>query len=200
LSRLAPSRYQLRLDRAMHRAASLATAKHLTLCRIVTYEFATQQDAVSGDGSMQFGQHWNPPGLRAVYGSLDPQTAFLECGYVRAFYNLPGASGELPNNLVILTLRAQLSRCVSFDEASFACHIGPSIVRRVKSEDWHKTNADGCTAVAQALGLSANRAGIQALIVPSWPNPGHQNCVIFPDQCPKGVIEILNCDQLPKRR
>ncbi len=38
-----------------------------------------------GEGAFRAGGRWNPPGVRAVYGSLDPATAILEvavhCGF-----------------------------------------------------------------------------------------------------------------------
>lgn len=56
----------------------LADGFHGVVYRSTGVRYASQQDFFSGAGAAAYGGRWNPPGINAVYASLDPVTAVRE--------------------------------------------------------------------------------------------------------------------------
>jgi len=63
-----------RIRDCLPRAVKLAE----TGFRSAGVRYANESDFVSGDGAAYYGGRWNPPGMKAVYMSLDPFTATKE--------------------------------------------------------------------------------------------------------------------------
>src|SRR5262249_11972546 len=58
--------------------------------RATSPQYANSKDLVSGMGAKKFGGRWNPPGeFTAVYGAVDPETAFAESLAQQRHYGLP---------------------------------------------------------------------------------------------------------------
>lgn len=60
-----------------------------TIFRSVSVRHARLNDIASGEGSFCFGGRWNPPGIRANYGSLTPEAAMAETLASARYYGIP---------------------------------------------------------------------------------------------------------------
>ena len=78
--------------------------------RSVELAYAHPDDVISGEGTRLYGGRFAKPGLRAVYGSLNEETAFRESAVRRCFwilrarchakYHSPRASSQLSRHKI----------------------------------------------------------------------------------------------------
>jgi len=162
--------------------------------RSVGVLYANEGDLISGEGAAYYGGRWNPPGIQAVYASLDPVTATRESFQEFIKY------GFKPDNIrprVMVGVKLKL-RCL-LDLRS------PSVRRKVGfrlddllQEDWHGIQSAGQEAWTQAIGRGCGLAGFEGLLVPSVTEGRGANVVVFPDRLrPESSIEPIGADELP---
>ena len=78
-----------------------------TIFRSVSVRHARLNDIASGEGSFCFGGRWNPPGIRANYGSLTPEAAMAETLASARYYGIP-VHTTMPR--VFVAMHAKFSR------------------------------------------------------------------------------------------
>jgi RES domain-containing protein len=191
---------QYLLLRARCRAfLSLATPWEGEAVRYTPLRFGKPTDLLSGEGSYQRGARFNARGtFRAVYASLDPQTATAEIDGVYGRYGLSAAgipaSAKRPQ--VRVFLRFRLERTLDLHD------------RRVRKEmevttaellaPWRDAHDGGEEAWTQAFGRAAHAVGFEALLFPSRHSRG-VNLVWFNDRLVKGSeVRILHEEDLRK--
>lgn len=131
---------------------------------------------MTGEGSRRHGQRWNPPGLAAVYFSLDHLTAYLEA---TAHYRYYGIRPEDQLPLVAVAVDIKLGRVLDLRLPKVASSLQLNLVQ-ILGEDWHAANQRREEAVTQAIGVAAAGAALNGLILPSVQAPETANLVAFP--------------------
>jgi RES domain-containing protein len=166
-----------RLRRGVGRCLTFERPWSGTVFRSVTPRYATSADLLSGQGARKHGDRWNPPGSFAVvYTSLTPETALAETLAQFRHYGIPEAQA-MPR--VFVAISVSLARMLDLTDGKTRHALGVSR-DRMRREPWRRRQAAGREAVTQAVGRAAFEAGLEALLVPSAPDPGGGNLVIFP--------------------
>jgi RES domain-containing protein len=163
-----------------------------TIFRSATIDHGSAEDLISGHGSAIAGGRWNPPGLRAVYGSLKAGLSVDESfnAILRGF----GFSIEDIHPRVIVGIELNL-------EAVFILKPSSEIPEWIDYDhlltvDWRAENAEGRETVSQAFGRAVAQFG-EALIMGSSVRPG-LNIAIFPDSIrPGSIFRVIHGDELP---
>ena len=157
-------------------------------------KYANESDLTSGDGAGYYGGRWNPPGIKAVYMSLDPITATKES------YQEFTKFGFETNSIrprVIVGVKLKLRRLLDLTDARVRRRLGFRL-DELMEEDWHSIQCAGDESWTQAIGRGCRSAGFEGLIVHSARNRRGKNVVAFPDKLDKGsVIELLAKEELP---
>ena len=145
--------------------------------------YCRSSDLVSGLGSAQWGGRWNPPeSFRAVYASLDPETAMAESLATFRYYGW-ALYEAMPR--VFRALEVRLSAVLELQSP-------PGRLEAALAEDWRVLQASGQESTSQAIGRAAFEAGLEALRVPSHARPGRFNLVVFPENLqPGSLLRVL---------
>ncbi len=163
-----------------------------TIFRSVSVRHSRLSDISSGEGSFRFGGRWNPPGIRANYGSLTPETAMAET-LASARYHGFAVHTAMPR--VFVAMEASLSRILDLSD--------PQVLRTAKVStgslvkvDWRTEMDSGKTPITQAIGKLAAFHQLEALLVPSAAALGQLNLVTFVDNLqPGSQLEVLSPDE-----
>ena len=153
---------------------------------------ATVEDLMSGRGAEIAGGRWNPPGLRTVYGSLNPGLSVDESlGAILRGY------GFVPDDLhprVLAGIEVKLEAVFLLDPAKgFPEWLDYDRMLKV---DWRAENGEDRETASQALGRAVAAKG-EALITGSAVRSG-MNIVLFPDSLrPESSIRIIHGEELP---
>jgi RES domain-containing protein len=165
-----------------------------TIVRSVSVKYATEQDLLSGEGAAIWGGRWNPPGVRAVYGSLDIITATNEA--YQQFLKL-GFDLSAIRPRVLAGAKVSVSKVLDLTESAIRRKLRFSLSELVE-EDWAALQSRGEESWTQAIGRGARSAGFEALKVPSSHRPGGSNLVIFPDRLgARSSLRVLASQDLP---
>ena len=165
-----------------------------TILRSAGIPYANEQDLFSGAGASAFGARWNRKGIRAVYGSLEIETAVQEAYQEFLSYGLP-LSGIRPR--VLAGANTKLSAVFDLTSLAIRRNIGFTL-QELLEEDWKGIQAAGEESWSQAIGRGCRAAGLEALLVPSARRRHGKNLVIFPDQLVLGsVLEPIAPHELP---
>jgi RES domain-containing protein len=187
-----------RLKRAIEKCLRRLITWKGELFRSASPRYANKDDIITGVGSKAAGARWNPPGgFRAVYASLDVETAVAEALQQFRYYGLP-VSKAMPR--VIVALEADLERVLDLRDGGVRRVLLVS-EKRLLSEPWREQQRKGREALTQALGRLVYDLDIQALLVPSAARKGGSNLIVFPANLdpPKGWLRIVNRDELPRK-
>ncbi|MCX5752270.1 MAG: RES domain-containing protein [Candidatus Krumholzibacteria bacterium] len=95
-------------------------------------KYANEKDFTSGGGASYYGGRWNPPGVAAIYASLDPATAVKESYQEFIKY------GFKPGNIqprVFAGLKLNVNRVLDLTDAKIRKKLGFSR-DRLTGEDW----------------------------------------------------------------
>jgi RES domain len=163
-----------------------------TIFRSATIHHGSAEDLISGHGSAIAGGRWNPPGLQAVYGSLEAGLSVDESfeAVLRGF----GFSIEDIHPRVVVGIELNL-------EAVFILKTSTEIPGWIDYEhllaiDWRAENAAGRETASQAFGRAVAQFG-EALITGSSVRTG-LNIAIFPDSIrPGSIFRVIHGDELP---
>ena len=183
-----------RLHRAMLRCLPFAGAWTGDLYRFAAPRWASPAHLLSGAGGFEAGGRWHPVGLcRAVYASLDPETALAEslAHYRRFQWPIRDA---MPKTLHAVA--AQLHQVLDLAQGAIRQRLGLSF-KRILEERWWERQEQDEEAVTQAVGRAAFQLGLEGLLVPSAARAGGAGLVFFPDnQRPQSTLEIINPGEL----
>ena len=156
--------------------------------RSVELAYAHPDDVVSGEGTRSHGGRFVRPGLRAVYGSVDEETAFRESA--ARMNRLAGRGG---------------ARVVGYPRITYV--IGVKAASHVALTTTHPDAAAILPACldpndlteSQAVGEFLQTHSIQAVVFPSAiPGFSGRNLVVFRDVVPEPVIVLVNREQIIK--
>lgn len=174
---------------------SKAVAFDDVIYRSCGVKYANEKDFMSGDGAAYGGGRWNPPGVRAVYGSLDVITATKE-----SYQNLINAGFKNKNirPRVIAGATVKVKRLLDLTDANIRRKLGFRL-DELLDEDWKGIQLGGEESWTQAIGRGCREAGFEGLVVPSARDrPKGTNLVIFPDKLAKGSsCKVIAKEDLP---
>jgi hypothetical protein len=163
-----------------------------TIFRSATIDHGSAEDLISGHGSAIAGGRWNPPGLRAVYGSLEAGLSVDESlnAILRGF----GFSIEDIHPRVVVGIELNLKAVFILKSSSEIP--GWIDYDHLLTIDWRAENAEGREAASQAFGRTVAQFG-EALITGSSVRTG-LNIAIFPDSIrPGSIFRVIHGDELP---
>lgn len=146
--------------------------------RAVTPRFARSHDAASGEpGKLHHGR-WTPAGLgRAMYASLDPETALAESLAHHRYFGIP-VDQALPK--VIVSIEVRLGRLVDLTAPRSLRVLGID-VKELTDCDWRRALDTGVEPITHALGRVLYELKAEGALAPSGARHGSRNIVVFPD-------------------
>jgi RES domain-containing protein len=162
------------------------------LFRSAAIAHASAEDLISGRGAELAGGRWNPPGLRTVYGSLNPGLSVDES--LEAVLRGYGFNSEDLHPRVIAAIEVSL-------EAVLILAPSKAIPEWIDYDemlevDWRGENREGRETASQALGRAVASAG-EALITGSAVRTGI-NIALFPERLrPASSLRVIHGDELP---
>jgi len=156
----------------------------------------TAAEILSGVGASIAGGRWNPLGvMKVVYLSVKPETALGESVEHFRRNNLPVWKG-MPK--VVVGVRVSVARSLDLTATGLGGDL-PESLAVLMAEDWRAIMERGDEATAQAFGRAAFQAGVQALLVPSKPDPTGVNVLVFPERLTAAdALAVLNAEVLDK--
>lgn len=167
-----------------------ASAKSVegTFFRSVEITYAVPDDVVSGEGTRLNGGRFAPAGTRAVFASLDEETAIREAAARRRrLTGTPPIDFKAYPRLTYL-IKAQMSKCVDLRAIA-----GPQ-----ESDEMLKAALDvDDQEASQDIGKYLLARGVDGIIFPSVLGAG-TNLVVFKDADPAPFVDILNRDEVLK--
>ncbi len=187
-----------RIIRAVERclSAGLASPWSGDLYRYAAPKWSTEVELLTGAGGLHSGGRWHPIGaFRAVYASLDPETALAETlAHCRRFGLEIRDSMPKTVNAVV----AHLHHTLDLTTGRIRQRLGIS-ESRLLAEKWWEHDMTDPEALTQAVGRIARELGLEALFVPSAASKGGKGIVYFPDnKLPTSTLRIVNADELPR--
>lgn len=145
--------------------------------RSVELEHASPEQILSGEGSLKFGGHWNPPdAFPVIYSSTRPGTAVEEAFQLAADYML--APDDLKPR-VTCGIEWNLSRAIDLTQGNLPSWLKASAWMK---ENFSRINDGGFEMLCQAFGRAARNSGAVGLICPSARVPDGINLVVFRDR------------------
>lgn len=181
------------LSEILRQLSSRAQPFEGTAYRSTTPRYATETDAVSGEGSSKYGGRWNPVGLVTIYASLSLETAMAETLAYARYYRLPVQS-VMPRTFIALKVQVQRLLDLTQEQVREALPMTEDSLLR---SDWRREMVRGEIAITQAIGRAAYDAGLEAILVPSAAQKGGQNLIAFPTAFLRGShIDVLDADRL----
>ncbi len=154
--------------------------------RAVELAYAHPDDVVSGEGTRSYGGRFVKPGLRAVYGSVDEETAFRESA--ARLNRLAGRGGArligYPRITYVITVRVAAHLVLS-EAHPDAAAILPACL-----------DPNDLTA-SQGVGEFLQARSIPAVVFPSAiPGFSGRNLVVFRDVIPAPSVILVNREQI----
>ena len=188
-----PDEVQALFDRI---AACLPRAVKLraSALRSAGVKYANSRDLIAGDGASYYGGRWNPPGVKAIYASLDPETAVKEAYQEFVDY---GFTAQQIRPRVFAGVRLNVKRLLDLTDAGIRRRLGFRL-DELTGEDWRGIQSGGEQSWTQVIGRGALLAGFEGLLVPSARNRHGMNVVIFPDNLAStSTANLMAKDDLP---
>jgi RES domain-containing protein len=180
------------LERAIERVLDAVKPWSGEGFRFTDIEFAHPEDLMSGEGSKKFGGRWNPPGLAALYYSMDPQTALLEAFSQRVFY---GLRIEIDTPKMVFGVEVDLDFVLDLTDGALRNRLKISH-RTIVKNGWKAEQFSGTEGITQAIGRLAYSKNLQGLVVPSAADARGKNLVVFPHDNQK--ISIMGEDAIER--
>lgn len=179
-----------RIADCLSRAVSLNSSAF----RSVGVRYANESDLLSGEGAACFGGRWNPPGIRAIYTSLDPVTAAKESYQEFARYGF--RESEIRPR-VFAGIKLKLNRLLDLTDPGIRRRLGFRLAD-LTQENWRAIQAGGEESWTQAIGRGALTAQFEGLIAPSAIDRHGKNVIVFPNKLTSGSqVETMAKDELP---
>ena len=154
---------------------------------------SSADDLISGHGAEMAGGRWNPPGLRTVYGSLEPGLSVDESlGAILRGY---GFSSEDLHPRVVAAIEVKLEAVFVVDPTKTIP--GWLDYDQMLKIDWRTENDESRETTSQALGRAVASAG-EALITVSAVRAG-LNIALFPGSLrPGSTMRVVHDEELPR--
>lgn len=183
-----------RLTQALENCLAPVTERAHDACRIARPKHATLTGLVDGEGAKKFGGRWNPPGIPAVYLSLDLSTATAELEQRHRGEGVP--LNEMTPR-VIVSMRVRLRRVLDLSRSETRDIIGVSLDQLC--EEWQNRENGEDEPITQAIGRLAWGRRLDGLLVPSVPAKSRAgaNVVVYPDHAHPGWCHIYGSEDLP---
>jgi len=144
----------------------------------------SRTEILSGEGSATSGGRWNPIGIKAVYGSLSPETAMAETLHYFRYHRIPIVK-SMPRFFV--AIKVSVSRSIDLRDSDRLRTLGVS-QQEILDADWRMKITAGEESLTQAVGRAAFSAGIEALLAPAAAERTGTNVVIFPEILEPGSL------------
>jgi RES domain-containing protein len=173
--------------------ARRATRLEAELYRVAGPRHTTASELLAGVGAFKGGGRWNPPRvMRVIYLSFAPETAMREANEHSRYHRIPMSKG-MPK--VTVAVRVVVEAVLDLTKAGAF----PEPMANLMAEDWRAVMARMDESTTQAVGRAACAAGLQGLVVPSKPDPGGTNVLIFPENLTiLSAMAVLNPELLKK--
>lgn len=172
----------------------LAVGLEAPVFRSAGVKYANTADFISGEGAGYYGGRWNPPGIKAVYGSLDPVTATKEV--FQQFLKYGFKSADIKPR-VMAGVRVKVHRLLDLTDAKIRRKIGFGLAD-LTEEDWAAIQSTGEESWTQAIGRGCRSAGFEGLLAPSAQHRAGINVILFPDKFDSdSSVEAIARDELP---
>jgi RES domain-containing protein len=165
-----------------------ATAKSVedTFFRSVEITYAVPDDVVSGEGARLNGGRFAPIGTRAVFASLDEETAVREAmGRRRRLAGTPPVDFKAYPRLTYL-IQAKMARCVDLRSTASSQDSDEMLKAALDPDDQEASKDVGKYLLAR---------GVNGIIFPSVLGDG-TNLVVFKDAGPAPFVDIQNRDEV----
>lgn len=168
----------------------------LVLFRSVSPRYASEDDLLSGEGSFRHGGRWNPPGVRAVYGSFSPETALSEALAGVRHYGIP-VEKALPRVMAAFKVKSRELPDLTNPETESALGVS---MQAIREEDWRAQPGKRTETLGQAIGRAAAASGLHGLVVPSFADTQGTNALFFPQDGDTGpTLHAVNAGELPEK-
>jgi len=141
-------------------------------------------ELTNGEGARRFGGRWNPPGIAAIYTSLDLSTPTIEAKAHAARFGIQLRS-QLP--VQISAIHVELQAGLDLTNGRIRRRLGLGI-KRLLSERWWEPQTNGLEPLTHLIGRAAYLEGFEALLVNCAPAPSHVNLVVFPENVLPGSL------------
>jgi RES domain-containing protein len=167
-----------------------ATAKSVedTFFRSVEITYAVPDDVVSGEGTLLNGGRFASAGTRAVFASLDEETAVLEAAARgRRLAGTPPIDFKAYPRLTYL-IKARMTKCVDLRSTAGSQDRDEMLKAALDPDDQQASRDVGKYLLAR---------GVDGIIFPSVLGAG-TNLVVFKDADPAPFVDILNRDEVFK--
>lgn len=172
----------------------LAVELDVSVFRSAGVKYANEKDFISGEGAGYNGGRWNPPGIKAVYASLDPVTAVEES--FQEFAKFGFKSMDIRPR-VMAGAKVKVHRLLDLTDAKIRRKLGFKLCE-LTQEDWTAIQSAGEESWTQALGRGCRAAGFEGLLAPSARNRLGKNLVVFPDKLDSdSSVDLIARDELP---
>lgn len=156
--------------------------------RSVEITFAVPDDVVSGEGTRLNGGRFARPGTRAVYASLDEETAVREASARRRrLAGTPLINLRAYPRLTYL-ISARMTKCVDFRSATRSRDLDDMLSAALNPDDLE---------TSQSVGEYLLDRSVEGIIFPSVLGTG-TNLVVFKDAEAAPYVDILNRDEVMK--
>jgi RES domain-containing protein len=160
------------------------------VCQTSKLRYASVKKLIDGAGAKRWGGRWNPPGIPAVYCSLDEETALAELQQRHRRGGVP-MNKSLPR--LFVALRARLKRVLNLTSPRVLATLGVSADQLC--EEWQDSDEEPLT---QAIARLAVERRLDGVLVPSVPaRPHGVNLVVFPVHASVRCLKIYNRRELP---
>jgi len=166
-----------RIARSLEQHKTRAAPWSGVIYRSTSPRHFSRDGVLSGMGSFRRGGRWNPAGVKAVYGSLTPETAMAETLQHYRYYSIP-IPDAMPK--VFVAVRVSVQRCLDLGDTATLAALGLGAAELL-AEDWRAHNQAGQEALTQAIGRAVAAAGLEALLAASSAEKGGMNLVVYPD-------------------
>jgi RES domain-containing protein len=153
--------------------------------RSVELAYGHPDDVISGEGTRLYGGRFVKPGSRAVYGSVDEETAFKESA--ARLSRLAGRGG---------------ARFTAYPRITYVIAVRVATLVDLTATGVSRTLLKSCldpndVTASQEVGEFLRSQGVQAIMFPSAiPGFTGQNVVAFRDATPAPEILLVNRDQI----
>lgn len=175
-------------SRVLDDLAATAKAVEDTFFRSVEITYAVPDDVVSGEGTRLNGGRFAAAGTRAVFASLDEETAVREAmGRRRRLAGTPPVDLKAYPRLTYL-IKAKMTRCVDLRSTASSEDADEMLKAALDPDDQDTSREVGKYLLAR---------GVDGIIFPSVLGGG-ANLVVFKDADPAPFVDIQNRDGVMK--
>jgi len=156
--------------------------------RSTSPRYYSRNQILSGEGGSRRGGRWNPVGIKAVYGSLTPETAMAETLQLYRYRKIPIVEA-MPK--VFVAIEVSISRTLDLRNTDTLRILNVSL-EEILDEDWRMKEERGEESLSQAIGRAAYSAGAEGILAPAAADRMGTNVVVYPEGLAAGsMMEVV---------